>query len=506
MNGIREKIAESLKAVLPVTVIVVILCFTAFPVSTDIMLSFLIGSLMVIVGLGLFTFGAENSMNRIGNYIGSHLTKSRKLALILITSFIIGVIITVAEPDLRILSDNVPHINTGVLIITVAVGVGFFLVVSMFRILFAVKLKYLLLGFYAVVFVLAAISDQDYLSVAFDSGGVTTGPMTSPFIMSLGIGVAAIRSDKNAESDSFGLVALCSIGPILAVLILGFFYPGETSQIMARFVSHFDNTAQLGLGYAAALPVYLEEVAIALAPVFAFFIVFQLVFLRLNKVPFMRILVGIAFAYAGLVMFLTGVNTGFSPLGVILGGNIAGSPAAFVLIPIGAVLGWFIVTAEPAVQILTKQVEDISAGAVSAKAMRLSLSLAIAGAVALSMVRVLSGISIFWFIIPGYAVALVLMFVVPPIFTAIAFDAGGVSSGPMTATFLLPLAMGACEVTGGNLITDAFGIVALVAMFPLITVQIMGLVYVIRSGKPTEEETFTYEDTEIIELWELGDV
>ena len=504
MNGIREKISESMKAVLPVTVIVIILCFTAFPVSTDIMLSFLIGSLMVIFGLGLFTFGAEKSMTRIGNYIGSHLTKSRKLALILITSFIIGVIITVAEPDLRILSANVPHINTGVLIITVAVGVGFFLVVSMFRILFGIKLKYLLLGFYALIFVLAAFSDKEFLSVAFDSGGVTTGPMTSPFIMSLGIGVAAIRSDKNAESDSFGLVALCSIGPILAVLILGFFYPGETSQIVSSVVSHFNNTAELGLGYASALPLYLEEVAIALAPVFAFFLVFHFIFLRLNKVPFIRILIGMALAYAGLVLFLTGVNTGFSPLGTILGGNISSSPAAFVLIPIGAVLGWFIVEAEPAVQILTKQVEDISAGAVNSKSMKLSLSLAIAGAVALSMVRVLTGLSLFWFIIPGYAVALVLMFVVPPIFTAIAFDAGGVASGPMTATFLLPLAMGACEAVGGNMITDAFGIVAMVAMFPLITVQIMGLVYVLRSGSRKQEAVPIYEDAEIIELWELG--
>ena len=504
MNGIREKIAESLKAVLPVTIIVIALCFTAFPVSTDIMLSFLIGSLMVILGLGLFTFGAEKSMTRIGNYIGSHLTKSRKLILILVTSFIIGVIITVAEPDLRILSANVPHINTGILIITVAVGVGFFLVVSMLRILFGVGLKYLLLGFYGLVFVLAAFSDKNFLSVAFDSGGVTTGPMTSPFIMSLGIGVAAIRSDKNAESDSFGLVALCSIGPILAVLILGFFYPGETSQILSSVVAHFNNTADLGLGYAAAFPVYLEEVAIALAPVFAFFLVFHFIFLRLNKVPFIRILIGMALAYAGLVLFLTGVNTGFSPLGTILGANISESPAAFVLIPIGAVLGWFIVEAEPAVQILTKQVEDISAGAVNSKYMKLSLSLAIAGAVALSMVRVLAGMSIFWFIIPGYAVALVLMFVVPPIFTAIAFDAGGVASGPMTATFLLPLAMGACDAVGGNTITDAFGIVAMVAMFPLITVQIMGLVYVLRSRGESKESAVVYEDTEIIELWELG--
>ena len=365
MNGIKEKIKESFIAVLPVTVIVVLLCFTIAPVSNDLLLSFLIGSLLVITGLGLFTFGAENSMTRIGSAIGSHLTKSRKLALILCISFIIGIIITVAEPDLRVLSDNVPHINTAVLIITVALGVGFFLMLSMLRILFGIQLKILLLVSYAAIFVLAFLSDPHYLSVAFDSGGVTTGPMTSPFIMSLGIGVAAIRADKRAESDSFGLVALCSVGPILSVLILGFFYTGESSLSAASLVHSYDTTSGLAYGYVSHLPEYLAEVAIALAPVVGFFVIFQLVALRLHKVSLMRIVIGILFTYAGLVLFLTGVNVGFSNLGVILGENLASGVFRYVLIPIGALLGWFIVEAEPAVHILTKQVEEISAGAVS---------------------------------------------------------------------------------------------------------------------------------------------
>ncbi len=504
MNGIREKIRESFISVLPVTAIVFVLCFTVFPVSTDCMLSFLIGAVCLIFGLGLFTYGADNSMTKAGNAIGAHLTKSRKLGLILGVSFIIGVIITMAEPDLQVLSDNVPHINSFVLIITVAIGVGFFLVVSMLRIFFGIPIRILLLISYAVVFMLAFFSDFNYLSVAFDSGGVTTGPMTSPFIMSLGIGVAAIRNDKNAEADSFGLVALCSIGPILAVLILGFFYPGESSMISSAVTARYANTSELGFGYVSALPIYLAECAIALAPVVAFFLIFQVAALRLHKVPFTRIMIGILFTYGGLVLFLTGVNVGFSSMGNILGQEIAGGSLKYIIIPVGAVIGWFIVTAEPAVHILTKQVEQISAGAVSAKSMKVSLSIAISLAVAVSMLRILFGIPILYFLIPGYAFALILTFVVPPIFTSIAFDAGGVASGPMTATFLLPFAMGACSAIGGNILTDAFGTVAMIAMFPLITVQLMGVTYVLRTRKTVPEDLPEYEDQEIIELWELG--
>lgn len=327
--------------------------------------------------------------------------------------------------------------------------------------------------------------------------------MTSPFIMSLGIGVAAIRADKKAESDSFGLLALCSVGPILSVLILGFFYGGAESPSASSMIHGYDTTTRLAYGYVSHLPEYLKEVAVALAPVLGFFAVFQLIALRLHKVSIMRIVIGLLFTYGGLVLFLTGVNVGFSNLGVILGGNLASGSFKFVLIPIGALLGWFIVEAEPAVHILTKQVEEISAGAVSAKAMKLSLSVAISGAVALSMVRVLFSVNIMFFLVPMYIVALVLMFIVPSIFTAIAFDAGGVASGPMTATFLLPLLMGACEAVGGNILTDAFGVVALVAGLPLITVQFMGLFVMLRQRKEEPEESVTFADAEVIELWEV---
>ena len=489
-------------SVLPITLIVAALCIFFIPIESGLMLSFLIGSVMIIAGMALFTLGSELSMTQIGNHIGAKMTKSRKLGLILLLSFILGVAITVAEPDLQVLATNTPDIHTAALIITVSVGVGFFLMVSMLRILLGIQLKWLLIVFYAVVVILAAVSDQNFLSVAFDSGGVTTGPMTVPFIMAMGVGVASIRSDEKAKSDSFGLVALCSIGPILAVLILGFIYPSETAASSAIIVNEYESTVDLGWGYLRAFPDYIGEVAIALLPIFAFFLLFQLFALKLKKRPFLKILIGVVYTYIGLVLFLTGVNVGFSPLGYVLGGAIIDNGMKWILVPLSMLMGWFIINAEPAVHVLNKQVTELSAGAISEKVMGLTLSIAISGAMGLAMIRVLTGISILWFVLPGYLIALLLAFFVSPTFTAIAFDAGGVASGPLTATFMLPFAMGACSAIGGNVMTDAFGLIAMVAMMPLITVQIMGVISKLKSHKNVAVDFVSrYADDEVIELW-----
>ena len=501
---LTEKFREAVASVLPITLIVTIVCFSFVPVTTDLMLSFLIGSVLLIVGMALFTLGSEVSMTQIGTHMGAKLTKSRKLWLILTVSFLLGVAITVAEPDLQVLATNVPNIDTTVLIITVSVGVGIFLLLSMLRILLVIPLRWMLLGFYALIFILAALVDKDFLAVAFDSGGVTTGPMTVPFIMALGVGVSSIRSDSHAQTDSFGLVALCSIGPILAVMLLGFIYRGSADGTAAMVLSNYQDTVELGHNYISSLPAYLKEVVIALLPIVAFFLVFQVVSLRLRRLPFMRILVGLVWTCVGLVLFLTGVNVGFSSLGYILGERLAAPGLRYWLIPLAMLMGWFIINAEPAVHVLNKQVEELSAGAISAKAMGVSLSIAVSSAMGLSMVRVLTGISILWFIVPGYVLALAMAFFVPQTFTAIAFDSGGVASGPLTATFMLPFAMGACTAMGGNIMTDAFGIVAMVAMMPLITVQAMGVVYVIKSRRQAKTVgKSAYGDNDVIELWEV---
>ena len=500
---LAEKLKEAAASVLPVTAIVAVLCLALVRVDVGLMLSFLLGSGLLILGMGLFTLGAELSMSRIGNLIGAKMTKSRKLWFILAVSFLLGVAITTAEPDLQVLATNVPAIDKTVLIVTVSVGVGLFLMLCMVRILFSVSLRLLLIVFYALLFLGAFLSDAGFLSVAFDSGGVTTGPMTVPFIMALGVGVASIRSDENAKADSFGLVALCSIGPVMAVMLLGAIYPTDTQADVNMVIGGFETTVELGGAYLRSLPTYMLEVAMALLPIFVFFLLFQVFSLRLRKLPLTKIVMGVGYTFLGLVLFLTGVNVGFSPLGYVLGKELVTSGLSALLIPLAMLMGWFIIDAEPAVHILNKQVEELTSGAISAKAMGLSLSVAVALANGLAMVRVLTGLPILYFLLPGYAVALGLSFFVPRTFTAIAFDSGGVASGPLTATFMLPLAMGACTALGGNVMTDAFGLVALVAMMPLITVQVMGGIYVLKSKQKTQAPAMpSFGENEIIELWE----
>ena len=492
-TAIAEKLNESLRSVLPIIVIVAVLCLTIVPLQTDLLLSFLAGSLLIVVGIGLFSLGAEISMTPIGNKIGTALTRSRNLPVILGISFVLGFAVTVAEPDLQVLAKTVPHIDSTILLLAVGVGVGFFLSVCMLRILTGFRLRWLLLAFYAVVFVLAAFTDADFLSIAFDSGGVTTGPMTVPFILALGLGVSNVRSDDQAESDSFGLVALSSIGPILAVLILGFFYSGSDAAPALSSAS-YATTSAIGLAYLRGIPVYMGEMALALAPIVVIFLLFQVFSLRLSKHNLAKILTGVLYTYVGLVLFLTGVNVGFSALGLVLGQELAVGWTKWLMIPLCALLGWFIISAEPAVAVLEKQIEEVSAGAIPGKVI-------IAAAMALSMLRVLTGVNILWFLAPGYAQALAMSFFVPDIFTAIAFDSGGVASGPMTATFMLQFMIGASTALGGNPLKDAFGVVAMVAMMPLLSIQVVGFYYKIKERKapPVEE----YGDYDIVELWEV---
>lgn len=472
---LREKLLESLQAVLPIVAIVLVLCFSIAPVSPSILLCFLLGAAMIIVGIMFFTLGAEMSMSPMGERVGAVLTKSRSVPLIIGVGFVLGFLITISEPDLQVLANQVPSIPNMTLILSVAAGVGFFLVVAFLRMLLSIALPKLLVVFYALIFVLAAFVPKEFLAVAFDSGGVTTGPITVPFIMALGVGVAAIRSDRHAADDSFGLVALCSVGPILAVLLLGILFQASDSTYIPPVLPDVDDSVELWQLFHVSLPTYLKEIATSLLPIVLMFGVFQLVALKLDHRSLGRIGVGLLYTYMGLVLFLTGANVGFMPAGNYLGQVLAGRSFRWVLVPIGMLIGYFIVKAEPAVYVLNKQVEEITDGAISAGTMGAALSAGVSLSVGLAMVRVLTGISILWFLIPGYTFAIGISFVVPKLYTAIAFDAGGVASGPMTATFLLPLAQGACVAAGGNIVTDAFGVVAMVAMTPLITVQLMGL-------------------------------
>lgn len=507
-SNIKEKLYETLKAVFPILAIVLLLCFTIAPIPPSILMTFLVGAVLLIVGMLLFNIGVEISMTPMGERVGTIMTRSKNLALMILISFVMGFIITISEPDLQVLAQQVPSIPNMILILAVAAGVGVFLVIALLRMLLGIALSRLLVFFYGIVFVLTFFVPQDFLAISFDSGGVTTGPMTVPFIIAFGIGISAIRSDKHAADDSFGLVSLCSIGPILAVLILGMVYNPDNTEYVSEAIQVVDNTVDLWRLFTREIPTYIKEMAFSLLPILLVFGAFQLIVRDISRKALIKICIGLLYTYVGLVLFLTGVNVGFMPAGNYLGQTIAGLSYGWIIIPIGMVIGYFIVLAEPAVFVLNKQVEEITSGAISARAMGLSLSIGVSVSVGLSMIRVLTGISILWLIVPGYAIALILTFFVPKIFTAIAFDSGGVASGPMTATFLLPFAMGACEAVGGTIITDAFGIIAMVAMTPLITIQVMGVVFKLKESslrrKVFRREKFVpleaYGDMEIIEL------
>ncbi len=492
---------EALASVLPITAIVFLLSIFVSPMPVGTLMLFLCGAVLLVIGMGLFTIGSDMAMMPMGEDIGVAMIKSKKILLVGIVSFAMGVIITIAEPDLQVLAELVPGIPNTMLILVVASGVGIFLLLAILRILFRISLSKMLLACYAAVIVLSIFVPDSFIAVAFDSGGVTTGPITVPFILAMGLGLASIRSDRETSEDSFGLVALCSIGPILAVLILGICFRPEGTSYVAPAIPEVATSRDVAIEFAFRVPQYFLEVMAAVWPIFAVLLIFQIITRRYNKHQFLRVTVGLVYTFIGLVLFMTGINVGFIPVGQSLGADISASPLRWLLVPLGAIIGYFIVAAEPAVYVLKKQIEEVSLGAISNKSVQRFLSIGVAGALSIAMLRVLTGLSVYWFLVPGYITAIVLTFFVPKIFVGLAFDSGGVVSGPMTSTFLLPFAIGACP-DPGRIMTDAFGLVAMVAMAPLLTIQIMGIVYKGKMSINREIDLKSDQNDDIIEFEE----
>ena len=444
---LKEKMREALSSVLPLALVILLLCFTVTPLASGVFLGFLAGCFLLVVGIGLFSLGSEMAMTPMGDYMGAGMAKSKKLIVIILMSFCIGALITISEPDLQVLAQYVPSVGTWTLILSVAAGVGAFLVIAMLRVLFGIRLRYLLLVFYIIVFGLSFFVPNTFWAIAFDSGGVTTGPMTVPFIMTLGVGISSIRSDKEGKNDSFGFVALCSVGPIMAVLILGLIFGTQGGELTDLTPVEFVDSREMILAYIHALPDYLLEMVKALAPISVLFFLYQWIHSPVSKERAIRILVGLLYTLAGLTLFLTGANVGFMPAGYRIGEILGAKPYAFILIPIGVIIGYFIVAAEPAVQVLEHQVEEVTAGAIPKKALSFALGAGVGISVGIAMLRALTGISIMYFLAGGYFIALLLTFFTDDVFSSIAFDSGGVASGPMTATFLLALSMGVTTAT-----------------------------------------------------------
>ena len=477
MRELWEKIREALISALPITVLgylAALLPGTSF--SGKEMIGFTVGAVLLVLGIGLFNLGADIAMTPMGVHVGSGLSKQKSISWLLIISFVLGMLITIAEPDLQVLANQVSSVMNGKLLIyVVGFGVGAFLVFAILRIIFKRRLSNLLMLFYMLLFALALImavnENLDLLPMAFDSGGVTTGPITVPFIMALGVGISKVLGDRRSQENSFGLVALCSIGPILAVLVLGIFARND----MDYTVSYGAVEGNLFRAYLENAGHVAREVALALGLIVGFFLLCQVFFLKLKKKQLLRIGVGVVFTYIGLVIFLTGVNVGYMPIGYMLGTQLADLHPA-LLTGFGLLIGILVVLAEPAIHVLNSQVEDVTGGYVKKKSMMIGLCAGVGVAIALSMIRIIFDFSLVYYIIPGYFISLALSLFVPPVYTAIAFDSGGVASGPMTSGFILPFAIGVCVSLQGEsaVLRDGFGVVALVAMTPLITIQLLG--------------------------------
>ena len=504
MKELLAKIKEALISALPITAIVYLMSLTPwFDFSKHELISFSVGAVLLILGIGFFNLGADLAMTPMGTHVGSGLSKQKRLGLLLSVCFALGVLITIAEPDLQVLAKQVAAVMNGtVLVVAVGIGVGVFLLVAVLKIVFKKALSELLSIFYMFLFALALIltvqGSEKLLPVAFDSGGVTTGPITVPFIMALGVGISHILGDRRSKENSFGLVALCSVGPILAVIALGMFSRGELTYTVPDYTV---STDIVGTYLDTALHTVVE-VSSALGMIVLFFIICQITFLHMNKRQLLRIAMGVIFTYIGLVMFLTGVNVGFMPVGYKLGAAL-GQLHPGILIGFGALMGVLVVLAEPAIHVLNRQVEEVTGGLISRRSMILGLCIGVGAAIGLAMLRIVLDFSIIYYVIPGYFISLLLSLFVPKVYTAIAFDSGGVASGPMTSGFILPFAVGACVTVQGAdaVLQDAFGVVAVVAMTPLITIQLLGFRAIVHrkvSEKRAMQRILGADDQQII--------
>jgi len=504
LETLMEKIKESCMSVLPIALIILLLSFTLCPLPNGIFLAFVVGTCLLIVGLGLFSLGAELSMERIGGHIGANLTKSRNIPIIAIISLIVGVLITISEPDLHVLAGYTGEQKFS-FILAVAAGLGFFLVVAVMRIIFNVKFRYILTIGYGIIVVLAIISyiiDPKFLAIAFDAGGVTTGAMSVPFVMSIGAGIAAISS-QNEDDSAFGLMSICSIGPIISVLIMGLAGGFENIFYTPHAVPGFEDSQEMGLAFLSAIPDIVGDVLMGLLPIIAFFIVYQFLTVRVHRREMAQISIGAGYTFVGMVLFLVGVNVGFMPVGSYLGGSFGEmGEFSWIVVPVGTIIGFCMTYAEPAVGVLNKQVEEATSGAIPPKVIPMAMALGVALASGIAMLRALTGISILPFLVMGYVFAVALSFYCPGLFTSIAFDAGGVASGVMAATFMLPLAIGICEARGAadSVMIDAFGTIALIAMAPTISIQIAGVMYKLKLKHTEVADAIRESDGEIVEL------
>jgi len=488
LNVLVSKLKEVLFAVLPITLIVLILNFTLTPLDTPLIIRFVIGSIFIIIGLSIFLFGVDIGITPIGQSMGSAIAKSNKIWIVVLAGLLLGFFISIAEPDLHILAGQVELVTAGLItkvsiVVVVSIGIGLLISTGLIRIVFNIPLYKLLTVLYLIIFGLALFTSPEFLAISFDASGATTGALTVPFILALAMGVSTLKKDSKAsEKDSFGLVAIASAGAIIAVMIMNII---SKTDKMSGSLEHATTSSSIIGPFIQKTPIIAFEIVVALLPILLAFLLFQKISLRMSKKAVMKILKGLIFTFIGLVLFLVGVNAGFMDVGTAVGYNIASLDNKAYVIIVAFVLGLVTILAEPAVYVLTHQIEDVTSGYVKRSIVMFSLSIGVGLAVLLSIIRVLiPELQLWHYLLPGYVIAIAMSYFVPKLFVGIAFDSGGVASGPMTATFILAFVQGAAEaIEGANVLVDGFGMIAMVAMTPLIALQVLGLVFKYKSKK-----------------------
>lgn len=494
MNIIVSKFKEVLFSILPITVVVMILNFTISPMETTLVIRYLIGALLVILGLTAFLLGVDIGIAPLGDLTGRSIAKSNKLWIVLIGGLILGFFISIAEPGLMVFSSEVNLATSGQIsglsiLVVVSIGLAIMLTLGFLRILYNIPLYKVLFVTYIVIFGLAIFTSREFLAIAFDASGATTGVLAVPFILAISAGISKLKKDSKAsENDSFGLMALASTGAIMSVMILGIF--SKTNKFISiTDVEIISNDSILGPFFNIVPEIFIQSL-MAIAPLLAILLVLQKTSFKMSRRDLRKLLTGFGFAFVGLFIFLVGVNAGFMEVGRSIGNNLTAKDNKTSLIIIGFVLGFVTMLAEPAVHILTRQIEEVTSGYVNRRTVLIPLATGVGFAIILSVMRVLiPGIQLWHYLLPGYIICITMMFFIPKLFVGIAFDAGGVATGPVTATFILAFMQGVANAfEGADVIADGFGMIAMVALFPIITLEILGLVYAIKSKKKGVEK------------------
>lgn len=509
---------SSCLSIVPIFVIVLLLSFSRLArldfYRGDYVL-LLIGMIILIVGLTFFQIGVSSGLSKVGEYMGTSLSNQKSLFIVILFSFTLGALITCAEPSILIVTKQV-SIPPLLLIGGIAVGVGIFVVIGMLRIIQHKPLKLWYIFFYAITFMILVFVAMDpnkrrFLPFIFDSGGITTGSATVPFILALGAGVATVRGGKSASNDSFGLVGMASIGPILTMTILIMIANISGNYNPSDYYSSLTSLNSIPMMFMKALlPQSLTDlgsllsVFIAFAPIILIFFIYNFLFLRLPKRQIYKILIGFLFSYIGLVLFLCATSATMTPIGFFVGGELGKNVAKPFLVLIAFFLGLVTILCEPAVHVLTNQMENISDGRIKKITVLLSLSIGVGIAIGLATLRVIMNFSIMYIVIPGYALSFILMFVCPDIYSAMAFDSGGTASGPMASSFILPMIVG---VTGSiygehaDYYENSFGVIALIALTPILAIQLLGIflnIKNIQAKKIMQRYIYSVEDAQII--------